>query len=432
MRINQRKFAWGLLVFCSPLWADEELDIRKDPVAIPAGPFEFAPIFEAAESYNDNIFLNDGIKRDSLLTQFHAGGQLALERQLNRYALTYTLQSSQYHNSPQDDYIDHFVGGTSHIEFTSRNRLDVNLGYLDSHYQRGIFLGRDLISPTGQSGPTGQNGIDALGATGRSGPDQYHLHSVDAAYRYGRAEAKGNLELQFNAQDYIFQNNREFTARQDRTQFAVTPGFYFRVAPKTTLQAQVENTLVKYRQAEVSGFDSLKQRYLFGGTWSYSAKIQASARIGYLRQEFDNPKSAKYDDVTWDLSASWAPLTYSRLDLSIARDVNPTLASDNLRASDRYRLGWTHDWTPRVKTQLFGSRENADNLGINRQDDYTSFGVDLNYGLRRWLGIGINYSYRNLKSEDTRYDFNQNVVMLYITGNPRISDNAKPPWSSWY
>jgi len=403
------------LVFCSPL-AAEVLDIRKDPVIIPAGPFEFAPIFEAAESYNDNIFQNNGIKKESILTQFHAGGQLALARQFNRYALTYTLQSSQYHNSPQDDYIDHFVGGTSHIEFTSRNRLDVNLGYLDSHYQRGVFLGRDLLAPT----------------TLKAQPDQYHLHSADATYRYGRAEAKGNLELKFNVQDYTFENNREFTAVQDRTQFIVTPGFYFRIAPKTTLQSQVENQLIKYRQTEASAFDSLKQRFLLGGTWSYSAKTQVGARIGYLRQEFDNPKSKEFDDVTWDISANWAPLSYSRLNLSIARDVSPSVASDNLRASDRYRLNWAHDWTPRVTTKVFGALENAENLVNNRQDDYTSFGVDLNYGIRRWLGIGINYSYRHLKSSADVLDFNQNAVMLYITGNPRISDDGKTPWSSWY
>jgi len=402
------------LVFCSPL-AAEVLDIRKDPVIVPAGPFEFAPIFEAAESYNDNIFQRDILKKDSLLTQFHAGGQLALARQLNRYALTYTLQSSQYHNSPQDDYIDHFIGGTSHIEFTSRNRLDVNLGYLDSHYQRGVFLGRDLLVPTQ-----------------RVVPDQYHLHSVDATYRYGRVEAKGNLELKFNAQDYTFQNNREFTARQDRTEFAVTPGFYFRIAPKTTLHTQVENELIKYRQTDVSGFDSFKQRFLIGGNWLYSAKTQVGVRIGYLRQEFDNPKSKEYDDATWDLYANWAPLSYSRFNLSIARDVNPTVANDNLRASDRYRLSWAHDWTPRVTTQLFGSRENADNLGIKRQDDYTSFGVDLNYGIRRWLGIGIKYTYRNLNSDNKNVNFNQNAIMFYITGNPRISDDAKTPWASWY
>ncbi|MGJ0486517.1 MAG: outer membrane beta-barrel protein [Methylomicrobium sp.] len=425
MHINHRTVGWCLLAFCGPLKA-EVLDIRKDPVIFPVGPFEFAPIFEAAESYNDNIFQQDRFKKGSFLTQFHAGGQLALERHLNRYALTYTLQSSQYHNSPQDDYVDHFVGGSSHIEFTSRNRLDVNLGYLDSHYQRGIFLGRDLINPTGQVGS------DSLNATGRSEPDQYHLHSADVTYRYGRVEAKGNLELKFNVQDYTFQNNREFTARQDRTQFIVMPGFYFRIAPKTTLQTQIENTLVKHRQDEASEFDYSKHRFLVGGTWRYSVKTQFGARIGYLHQEFDNSTSTSFDDVTWDLSMSWAPLSYSRLNLAIARDATPSIASDNVRASDRFRLSWAHDWTSRVTTQLFGARENAENLGVNRQDDYTSVGFDLNYGVRRWLGIGINYSYRNLSSSSSEFDFNQNAIMFYITGNPRISDDAKTPWASWY
>jgi len=414
MRMRLRKIAWGLLVFCSSSGA-EELDIKKDPVIFPAGPFEFAPIFEAAESYNDNIFQNNRSKRDSLLTQFHAGGQLALERQLNRYALTYTLQSSQYHNSPDDDYIDHFVGGTSHIEFTSRNRLDVNLGYLDSHYQRGVFLSRDLLLPTQ-----------------RAEPDQYHLHTANATYRYGRVEAKGNLELQFNVDDYTFQNNREFTARQDRTQFVATPGFYFRIAPKTTLQVQVENQLIKYRQIEASSFDFTKQRFLFGGTWRHSANTRLSARIGYLRQEFDSPKYKGVDDVTWDLSGNWAPLSYSRFILSNARDVTASVGNNNVRKSDRYRLSWTHDWTPRVTTQLFGARENSENISINRKDNYTAFGIDLNYGLRRWLGIGINYTYRSLKSNQSVVDFDQNAIMFYITGNPRISDDAKTPWASWY
>jgi hypothetical protein len=414
MRVHPCLFAWGLLAICSPV-GSEELDIKKDPVLLPAGPFEFAPLFEAAETYNNNIFQLNRLKKASFLTQFHAGGQLSLERQLNRYALIYTLQSSQYHDSPQDDYIDHFLGGTSHTEFTSRNRLDINLGYLASHYQRGYFLGRDLLGPV---------------ATAE--PDQYHLYNADATYRYGRAEAKGNLELKFNFEDYTFDNNRELNAMQDRRRFAVTPGFYLRIAPNTTLQAQIENQLIKHKQDEVSRFDSFKQRFLLGGSWRYSVKTQLNARIGYLRQEFDNPDSEEFDDITWDLSVRWSPLSYSHLNLSVDRNVTPTIANDNLRASDRYRLNWTHDWSPRVKTQLFGAIENAENLGVQRQDEYTSFGVDFNYGIRRWLGIGINYTYRSLKSDDNELDFNQNAVMFYVTGNPRISDEAKTPWESWY
>jgi hypothetical protein len=147
---------------------------------------------------------------------------------------------------------------------------------------------------------------------------------------------------------------------------------------------------------------------------------------------FDNAQYQGFDEPTWDLTANWAPLSYSQLTLSIARDVMPTIASDNLRASDRYRLNWVHNWSPRVTSQLFGALENADNKGIGRQDDYTSFGADLSYGIRRWLGVGINYTYRSLKSDDPTVDFTQNAVMFYVTGNPRISGEAKTPWATWY
>jgi len=414
MRVNYRQLIGCLLVFCGPTRA-EELDINKDPVSIPAGPFTFSPIFEMAESYNDNLFNRNIFKKASFLTQFHAGGQLALERQLNRYALTYTLQSSQYHQSPQDDYIDHFVGGSSHLEFTSRNRLDVNFGYLDSHYQRGVFLGRDLLFPTQ-----------------RAEPDQYHLHNAAATYRYGRSGAKGNLELRFNVQDYTFQNNREFTARQDRTLLAVTPGFYFRFSPKTTLHTQVENEFLKYRQTEASAYDYTKQRFLIGGTWLYSAKTRVSGQFGYLRQEFDNPIYKGVNGPTWDLSVGWSPLSYSRFNLGASSDVTGTLGNSNVRISDRYRLSWVHDWTPRVTTQVFGALENANNQGIKRKDNFTALGVDLSYGFRRWLGIGITYTYRSLESDNNALNFDQNKLMIYLTGNPRISDEAKTPWGSWY
>lgn len=443
---HRRIFCWLLLCGTQSLRAgqlelQEELpDIRKDPVIFPAGLFEFAPIFEASESYNDNIFSRDTLRRDSFLTQFHAGGQLALQRQLNEYKLIYTLQSSQYHNSPQDDYVDHFVGGTSHLEFTSRNRLDVNLGYLDSHYQRGRFLERGLISPGGEvPGSELPLPIQHKQFIQPEQPDQYQLHSANINYRYGRVEAKGNLELNFGIEDYSFQNNREYTANQDRTEITVMPGFFFRVAPKTVVQANVENVFLSHRQNAVSQYDYLKQRFLVGGSWTYSEKIKLEAHAGYLRQSFNDEKYKGYEDATWNLSAHWSPFSYSSLNLTIDRDATPTIASNNLRTSDRFRLDWTHDWTSRVTSQLFGSRENAENLGADRNDEYTSVGIDLRYGVRRWLGVGINYSYRMLKADyqilspdNQPVDYTQNVIMFYITGNPRISDEARTPWSTWY
>lgn len=392
------------------------MDIKKNPVAMPVGPFDLSPVLEIGETYNDNIFQHNSNQKDSFLTQIHAGGQLSLVRKFNRYALTYALQSSEYHSSPQDNYVDHYIGTNTHTEFTSRNRLDVDLKYLNSHYMRGYFLGRDLLGPSS----TGQE------------PDQYHLYGANARYRYGRQEAKGNIELQTNVDDYTFDNNRENMARQDRTRFGLTPGFYYRMLPKTVLQINAENIWTFHKDTEAAAFDNIKQRFLVGGSWQYSQQLQTTARVGYLHQTFENSAFNGFDDATWDLNLRWSPLNYSRLNFSLARDATPSIASANIRKSDRYQIDWTHDWSSRLSTQVTSSYENAHNLAIHRQDDYKSFGLDVNYGVRRWLGIGINYTYRGLQSGNQSLDFDQNTVLFYVTGNPRLSDEVKTPWASWY
>ena len=394
----------------------EEKDIQKAPVAMPVGPFELAPLLEIAESYSDNIFQRNALQKDSLITQIHAGGQLSLERKLDRYLLTYLLQSSQYHNSPQDDYIDHYVGINTHTEFTSRHRLNMDAKYLSSHYMRGYFLGRDILGSSFQG----------------SEPDQYQVYGGGLTYQYGQQKAKGNLELKLGVDDFTFDNNRERTVQQDRTVINVTPGFFLRIMPNTRLLAQIEDIWLNHKDAASTQFDYLKQRFLTGVTWDYSAKTQGMARIGYLRQDYEDPHIQDYDGITWDVNARWLPLTYSRLNLSISRDVNPSVSGYNLRESDRFSLGWTHDWTTRLSTKLNGAYESANNSSTQRKDDYLSFGLDLHYGFRRWLGMGVSYNFRQLQSSDRQFNFDQNVAMLYITGNPRISDEAKAPWASWY
>jgi hypothetical protein len=383
---------------------------------MPVGPLEFAPLLEIAESYDDNIFQRNTFQKSSFINQIHAGGQLSLERQLNRYLLTYVMQSSLYHDSPQDDYVDNYVGMNTHTEFTSRNRLDFGLSYLNSHYTRGTFLGRDLAN---QPGPQNE-------------PDQYHVFGGDLTYRYGHPKNRGNLEMKLSAQDYSFDNNFTRTAQQERTQLSVTPGFYYRLMPNTRLLTQVETAWLNHKDNAATDADYIKQRFLVGATWAYSTKTVGTARIGYLRQDYVNNQQANYNGITWDMNTRWIPLSYSKLDLSVSRDVNPSVSDINLRASDRVRLGWTHDWSSRITTQLNGAYENALNSRDQREDDYMSFGVDLNYGFRRWLGVGVSYNYRTLQSSDSAYDFDQNVVMINITGNPRISDEAKTPWASWY
>lgn len=397
--------------------AEDALDNVKDPVTIPLGGFDLSPVLEVGETFNDNIFLRNTAKQSSFVTQVHAGAQLALKRHLDRYALTYALQSSHYHSSPQDDYVDHYVGFNSHNEFTSRNRLDTELSYFDSHYMRGRFLGRDLTDAS-------------LSITE---PDQYQLYTANALYRYGQDGAKGNIELKIGLQDYTFLNNRLFTLAQDR--YAINSGiaFLYRAFPKTTLRLAYDNTLINYKQVEGELSDNTSNLYTLGGVWAHSSQLNFGFNVGYQQVSYNKSLvSSGGSGVNWNMNVGWNPLSYSTVSFAAGQGVAPSINGGVVRSYDRYNLGWNHQWNGHISTQINMAYENANYSTLQRQDDFLSSGIDLNYGVKRWLGLGVNYTYRKLDSGDDRLNFDQNTLMFYVTGNPRLSDEVKNPWGNWY
>jgi hypothetical protein len=388
------------------------------PIEIRLGPFKVLPMLEVSELYDDNIFFNNLARKSSLVTHVRSGFQLGLKRKVNRYAFTYAFQSQQYHASPQDNYVDQYIDGRAHIEPTRRNRIEVDASFMDSHYRRGTNFSQSVT------------GIQSI-----KDPDAFHQISAQARYRYGSRTAKANLELIVGISDIEFINNRQQTRPWDRMDLTVTPGFYYRVFPKTYSLIQVENTVVDYKNEDVPGFlnpDYTKQRYLFGAAWEPLAKTRGTARLGYLRQLFDVPRSNEVTGLTWDANILWEPRSYSQLSLSVQRDIFPTVGFGTSRLIERYGSTWLHNWNRRVSTELSATYQNVDSLGSGRQDEILGFRLNANYYLGRWLGIGLNYTYLNQQSTFGTLDFEQNVIMLYIAGNPVVSKSLETPWQRWY
>jgi len=388
------------------------------PIEIPLGPFDLRPVLEVSESYNDNIFFNNNLRKASMLTQARSGFQLALERKLNRYAFNYAFQSQQYHSSPQDNYVDQYIGGQAHVEFTRRNRLDVDASFVDGHYQRGTAFSQ------------GPGGIQSI-----NDPNAFHNISAHARYRYGGISAKGNLELDVDVIDLKFINNRQQTRAWDRTTIVITPGFYYRVSPKIRALVQLEHTVADYKNNNVSGFtnpDYTKQRYFLGVSWERSAKTEGKVRFGYLHQVFDAPGAQSFSGFTWDVDLLWKPKSYSQLSFNFRRDVRPTFGFGVGRLIESYGGTWTHDWNSRISTGLTGIYMNVDNRGSGRQDDIIGIQFNANYNLWKWLGIGINYSYLDQQSNFNNLNFDQNMIMFYIAANSTISKSLPTPWKDWY
>lgn len=391
-------------------WASDK---DMTPGMIPLGPFDLLPLLRVQESYSDNIFHNNLNRKSSLITQIAAGGELALRRNLDRYALRYSFLSSQYHNSPADNFVDHFLEANTHFDFTRRNRLDLTAGYTRAHNMRGTYFSQGNI------------------ATLLDGPDQFHQYTADLDYRYGRVDARGNLGLQIGWTRQIYDNHRERTQFFDRSDLVMTPGFYLRVMPKTYLTAQVETTLVDYdeesdgTQSGVSvsgpfffGMDYTTYRYLLGATWDQSTKTKGTVRFGYLQQDFTHSDIQGASGLTWDGQLSWSPLTYSTLQLSFSRDIQPSIGSGFSRKVQFYRAGWIHQWPGRVKTQLDGSYQEASGQGTTQDTSGTSFNADVSYAMKPWLNIGLNYYYSDFQYQTNDSNSTQNIFMLYVSASP--------------
>lgn len=378
------------------------------------GPFDLIPLIEVDQSYNDNIFFNNRNRQASLLTQVRSGLQLSLDRKPNRFSLSYGFQSWSFASSPQDDYVDQFFGGQEHIEFNARNRFDLEAKYIDSHNQRGTFFTQPGLP--GQQTPT---------------PDQFHQYLAQAKYRYGTESSKGNLELIADVDDFNYDTRRSSTSTFDKTKIGVTPGFYYRFMPKSQLLMQVESQWYEYKQqtsATVNNFS--KYRYLTGVTWNESSKTTGSIRVGYLQQFYENGSSG-VQDFTWDINLLWVPLTYSRFNLTLSKDVMPTSGYGTASVNQQYRLGWIHEWNERLITDLSASYNNIDNknvVGLPVTNDINMLQLDVNYAIKQWLGLGVNYSLTSQHSTKSELNFDQNIVMFYITANPKAKREFSAPW----
>ena len=419
------------LIFGKILWADElgepkqyeRPEIRKKPVSfslLGTKALTFTPLLEVSEAYNDNIFANNILKKGSFVNQIHAGGELALTKQQDRYALTYSLQSTLFASSPVDNYVDNYVGIDTYTEFDSRNRLKTNIYYLDSHYFRGYFFNRDLYS-----------------VPMKTTPDTYHRYSAFTTYRYGGENARGNLELKAGVDDYTFDNNFASTSYQDRTAYDITPGFFVKVAPKTRVLAQVENTINTYKNPQWFEYGYVKQRYLTGVTFDYTEFLRGQVRGGYLQQSYNASNIKNIEGFTWDVNLLWYPTSYSKIEFGASRDIKQLIGNAIARESERYHIGWMHDWSSRINTKIFAGMENGtyqsyDGSVVSRVDNYHIYGADINYSYNKWLGFSLSYTGRNLDSSFNVVNFDQNTFMFYITANPRIADDIKLPWASWY
>ena len=153
---------------------------------------------------------------------------------------------------------------------------------------------------------------------------------------------------------------------------------------------------------------------MVGLTWRGSSKINGRARFGYQYKTFDEGERSKFTGNTVDLGINWIPKQRAIYSVNLSRvaEDSDTVGDyiNNLTGS----LGWQHQWTNKVDSNIQFAYSNKDYIGADREDKTTNINAELIYGVSRWLNLLAGYEYSESSSSAANIGYDQNIFTLSL------------------
>ncbi|NRA22666.1 MAG: outer membrane beta-barrel protein [Oceanospirillaceae bacterium] len=362
-----------------------------EPAAIPIGEMNLFPSLNVITGYDDNILSTETNKISSWITRISPSFLLEAEDHNTLLRVGYSLEKGILHSSSPDNYLDHNFTTSINYIANSRNRFDLQASYIVGHEARGDEDG-GAISST-------------------SSPLEYDLKTIQGIYTYGRKEATGIIELRARYQDKEFTNFRLVTLSRDYEQVDLGAEFKYRLTAKTSAIANITRNDIDY---DTSNRDSTNMRYLLGATWEATAKTSGTIKVGWSEKDF---KDASLDDGsggTWDAEIYWNPKSYSTFIFSSGQEYGESTTAASYIDTNTYGINWQHFWKDNIKSTVAVNILEENYSNSIRKDTTDTFLLGLNYEMKRWLNLGLGYTYTDKDSNINALSFKKNSIMFTV------------------
>lgn len=258
---------------------------------------------------------------------------------------------------------------------------------------------------------------DPIGSTDRSisntEADHYRSWAANGTFAYGAEEAKGRLELDAAVGGKRYLNNRATTESADVANTNLGARFFYRVAPKTRLLTEYRRTTYSYDH-DTDQLDNTDMRYLVGATWDATSAITGAAKLGLQQKNYKESSRKDFTGTTWEASVRWKPLTYTSFDLITGRSASDPSGTTGMPVAKNLMLSWNHDWRSYFHSKISAGRMRTNFRDENRKDVQDVYSVGMMYDLRRWLGVGLEYSFSNRDSTVDTYDYVRRLSMVKL------------------
>lgn len=371
------------LASCSAAWAIEPQSIRLTDGIL------FTPSLMVSEKYDDNIRAAENNEESSWITTVSPTLTLSAEGRKSAYRLSYNAVSDTFHSSQDDNNVDHHLTADAAFEFDARNRAKLAAGYHEIE--------------------------DTVSDTSNTTNDQYNTRNVGGVYSFGAQTARMQIEAGANYEELRYTDGLIANEAKERDTTALRSTLFYRVAPKTKLLVEGRHTDYDYLSNQ--RLDSTGVAGLVGATWEATAKTTGEFKIGRERKNFDDDTVDDASKGMWEAGVVWAPRSYSRFNLNTRQGFDEGDNGASTIESRTYTLGWEHDWSSYLTSKVSYSDTSRDYQDISRQDDLNNIGLSLTYKARRWLDVGIGYTYSENDSDVAGESFERNVFALTVNAS---------------
>lgn len=365
-----------------------------EPASIPVGNLSLTPTIDIKTGHTDNLTSVETGEVSTLYTLIRPSLVLSGQKGGFNASITYSLEKGNYFDSSADNYLDHNLLGAGSMIFNSRNRLDLNAGFIQGHEARGSEDGGSRVS--------------------RTVPSEFDQKTLSGTYSYGGEEAKGRIELTAGLEEKKFTNNRtgaNSTVNKDYDKNNLGAAFFYRIRPKTRLFVEVQQEQYDYL---TSNKDNTTTKLLTGVTWEATGKTTGRIKVGHTNKEFDQAGLEDTSGGTWEASVIWLPKSYSQVTFTSSQNFDESTTSDDFIDRKSYGVNWRHSWNDKWATRAGFNVLDKNYNTSNRKDDINTINLGLDFAAKRWLNFSLDYNYTDQDSNEVGSSYKTNDVSLTV------------------
>ena len=360
--------------------------LAGEPAVVWLGPLSIVPELELEQLYDENLRNTGLLQESSAITRVSPTVTVSARNKLDTYEIDYSPVSSTFHDSPENNHIDHHLSLHTHNEFTDAHRLDLDVDY-------------DRVESVQDTTNLLEN-------------DKYNSLEFGGVYGLGSEAALFHMELGLSKERVRYDNQGLLNKDRERDELNRSITGYYGLSSRTHALIEIRQHDYDYLLAS-SRLNSDSRVYLVGLTWEATSLTKGTVKVGYEEKNFDHESIADQHHDSWEAAVAWEPLPYSTFTLTTQRGIAEGSVSENFIETTEADLNWAHKWSPFVDSEisLTAIDENYNN-DVQRRDNTFEVSAEIRYEVRRWITTTIGFTHANRNSNVPVRSYNDNVFAI--------------------